>query len=1379
MSVDLAQIDNDVRIQERLWNLHSTYPENNYIDMSLNDAYMIVLAKEYMGGSARAFDTIDCTESQSGLRAALLQYMLRAVELVVSEHTKSAQEGKNRLPYPFVGIYLETVVESDAAARSHEPSKDENVRETIIRNMYDIDINDIESDSAADANKFECEFMKDCRNRLVVEYRLWIFVNTHINFAKKLEEVMKLAMAEHAKRTSATTLSADNKSLREFQKTTGETPSSTTNFNIARVLKTDERWALLNSPDVMLDAIAAYTNNLSFLHTQTRAVALSAVNTLGDARNPAYLGAVFSARMQFCIADLRIDESQRTWANYSHESLPAPQGTKSTSSTQRYFKFPHCNRVLVVPTDSHNRRFIYRYTPEYMLLNFQNRLMHENFIKAQHSIANAIRGAVNVPAQVQTNDDDFVGGGSDNFVRPKKNSSKEVPTTSATTSSMSLDEQNRRLVDKELENSEVRTRLTRGEQRTTAEQAAVDALILKSTYVDPVVHEQRKKLALAQSGNVRRNTMDQIAAEYRDLFDERISAAKTDQERCIAYTKLQISALRDYIAACTNPLADVSQRGKIINQYFSDLTLHHRNAFVPIKFFDPALSVFGHMVVREMHVLDEIYHLHSSHQLNLSFQVSLMNAYQRKHSLHYNNLTLGPPEEGKSNALEVLERRAIPGTLDVQSRYTAQAHSVDESNNDVCEGIHEAPAMWLIDPNQMPSNGKSNNNDNKNSAAHDEFKGRLTSMVVRTREPRKMADGTQRIYVRISEQIMTYILLANLDERLIAAAILSRFYVTVVAEVNRKDITMAAKMLNEANESRRLVERRHLENRQFRLMQVLFAHIEKQFYFRSLTEPSLTVFSLLLPIFGRVMEEHGIRIRPRSVTKMRLFIHHWVIRRAIFMAYQAPTAPFMKDVNLTQLARLDPWLYDDQEIVFFAFRFMQSQYINPRIVIVSKALRVYLETRCARPRVFARANESSDVRWRKRVPTSSQAKLSDYVPDAEAEKLSKHINKCEWSTATASDQAFDWNRITLYTRHETLAVELEGIISKTESVRLTRAQIECCLSLMTTKSLYDYEYVPNNAFGGKITNSDFPVVPNTSQPKKTNVALLVDNARGTMSLHVSVIRLLTSDPMTAVIAACSDSNIQDTKMLSGSLVAENLPHLFATFKPTANPNVLHYTQCDTSLTATSSALTGSLDVDDNDADDAYLPTKQAEGTVINMSLDEYSGRRRMRDIFLPESAWVIFSFRHIEEKIRSDPANFVAKEQQLDYPDEAKVVVSQTERSDEIQTLLSSYSREDAKLYLEGRVAFLQSSTTSEVEKNALKALFEEFGYDVDSVKSLAERWDQKRDANDAKLSERQALDRAEVTKTRKELISKIDATLTKKRAKSSQNNMAVDDGQF
>lgn len=1342
MSFDLSQHDQGVRVEERLWNLHSLVPDDFQMEIGNREVYMLVLEKESLGGSARAFDMIDRTQSQSGLRSALLQFVLRTLELVLEEHAKSAKEGKDRLPYPF-DVYLETVVESSEAAASHASvDGGVNIRETIAKRFYPQACASVDKSTAEERKSTDSKLLRGCENREVLQYRLWIVVNEHVSFPEKLEAVLKLAKAETAKRTSATTLAFDNKSLEKFRKVTGK-DVTTSDFSISLILNSDEHWAVINSENAMLDAIAVYTNNLEYLNPNVRSQCLSAVQTLSNERNPAYLGGIFIAAQQFRLCDVRSDKSQTKWRNYCYT-------VKQGQVDRRYFKFPHPTRTLIVSPDFHSRKMIVRYLPDYQCFNAQRRLLHADLQKAQQTIANAPRfekpstaandtlvAAGQRPSDGRANndddDDEYAGGAS--RIAERKEADENLAD-----------------IERELNARNITLRLKPLTDNVTRnDREAIDALILQSRYVDPTVHVLRHAIDLARAGNVRMTTLHMLAKFFRQEMAA-LDDIESPATRCLLHTELQANGMRDYLQSCTSPLADIGANGRAINAFMHDAKMQQQNFFEPVKFFDENLSVFGHMMVREMMVMDQIYHTHSVHLLQFAIRVALFDAFRVAHALHFNVLITGPAEIGKSRALEHVEGRAIPGTVLTAQRRTAKSDSVDDDHNDVLEGYHETPRPLLVDPCQQRTllggnkSANSGSGEGKDSEVHDGFKAKITSCIVRTIENRSKADGSRERHTRISEQIMTHCCLSNIPKHTIADPILSRFYHTEITEYMRRDSTLGDKSLDEKNQPRSLKKSRIRADWEFRNLQALFFHTEKLIFEGVLTEPTLTTFSVYQPIFVRVMEdEFGIRVPIRSLIKMELVIRSLVIQRSHFMLYAAPTAPFRgANISIKHLLRIDPWLYDDSEIVFFVFEYLRNQYIDPYVDIVSRALRVYLATKASTPRLFERDRGNTNTGGKNhggsRGPGNGTSYNTDkYVSQENAER-SKVLNTETWKTVSAKNDAFDFNKIMIRQRLETLSVELASIVAQNENVRLTKDQIERSLGALSQQTVCDYPYVPNNDFRGVITDKEFPVERDRTQKKENHLAVSIDLQRALVFVHPSVLQLMRNDPIKTVIEKCCDSNMPRDKMLSGKLMEPDVPHMLNTFTPKPNPRVLHH------VTNRSNFRPSAMCMVHQDIETEHVAAEEDvekvarermqqmmnNSTILQtMSVDEYSVKCRLEAINLPAAAATAFSFRHIRQQIATNDDNFVEKAARINYPDKEMIAESQTKQVDDIKFIIANLPRDEAKKFLNGRVSFVLSTAQNEIQKKELVDLMCDLGYDARISDALIQKWDKEREARE------------------------------------------------
>lgn len=1383
MDFDLTQLDEGVPVGKRLWNPYAVVPPTYDGRLGTRDAYMFVINKAEMGGSARAFDMIDRTTKVSGLCSALLQFVLRAVEQVVRASERAKKESMARVPYP-LEMFLETVVESEASARSHTADcSGANLRAKIVRQFYQIDTT---SDAVAqlypDRASDESPLMRDARGRLVIQYRLWIIVERLLDFPQKIAEVLQLAVEEREKRSTATTLAIDNRALREARKhlsasSGGDATAQNDTFDMRRVLGQYEQWAVIDSRTTLLDALYLYTGDLRFLNQAARTAASH--ESLGSPTNPFYLGAVFSAARQFNCLDPRTDPAQARWLAYSGPVLRA-DGSETGGV---FLRFPCPQRVLPVAEEYHSVRFTIHYTPDYQRWNAQRRLLRDDLLRAQAGIAaapalrraraaseavlRAAEAAGLVSERPDADDDDgddahLAGGAGDEQREAATRAAAEARlllASSASSTSLSLADENRAATALVLARAGITQQFAEGDavQRGDARRLGGE-LRLDSRYLDPRATEQTKAIDSALSGNLAMSSVHTLAAHYR--LERTTLAACTDaQERAVRYTVLQEAAMRDYMLSCTSPLADVSATGRTINAFMVRADAQREAYFRQFKFFDPALSVFGHMMVAEATTQDSVYHTYSVHGLQTVMVAAQFDAYRVAHSLKLNVLVTGPPELGKSRALEHVEARSIPGTLLVAARRTQNSFSASEPHNDECEGYHETPHAWLLNPTgtSQPAAGTGTGgqrppatmgpDDAKN---HEIFKAKLTSMVVRTGDLQK-TDGNFNQKTRVSEQMMTYICASNLRVDWMAPAVLSRMFQVQVSDFHRVDTTMGDKGLDEHNMARDAVARRERCDWEFRLLQYLYYHTEKLIAVGALTAPTLTTLMVFQQIFVDVLENRfGIKVSIRSLIKMELLVRHFVIRRALFALYCAPMAPFAgQTVAIEHLLRLDPWLHDDPEILFFVFEFMRSQYVDAHQAVVTRALRTYIATLDPTPALFERYRAMQTARPRgaesvkpaakERVPianyvavmasassggdVSSGAGVVTYGSSAAA--IADTLARATWADVDAANPAFDFNRFMIRQRLDVLTIELEAIIARDETLRLNREQIGQVLQQMTQQTVTDYEYEPNRQFDGVFgdTPSAFPVVPRTDRPKKSALRVVSAPQHQLVTVHASVLRVAGADPIEEAIRACSDKNLPPQKMLRGEPATPSQPHIYGVRQAEPRPEVTHVVADRTSFLPSVLTMLGE-EADgapvsaearvERVARERYNAHLRRAVALVGMSVEEYSVRRRLEAINLPEAAAPLFSFRSLGEQISANAQNFVVPAEQINYPAECSIATSQSQFMTDVRTLLAGRTPAEAVELLRGRVTYVYATQPNNREREALGPLFKDLGFSME-----------------------------------------------------------------
>lgn len=1408
--------DQGIDIRYRLWNAHTLLPEKYVGQLENRKAYMLVINKADMGGSARAFDMFDRTRAVCGHIASLLQFMLRTVELVLAEHSaikkdEQGQGGNEGKPYP-IEMFLETVVESVESARMHQRQANvTNIRDSVLRNYFHVDPTNLSSSVALpnrrDGNAIESPLLQDAKDRDVLQYRLWILVDNHVDFPLKMQQVLQLAIAEKAKYTTATTLSVDNKALREHAKNNAGAPSAATGqFELINILRPNELWAAIDSTPAMLNALYAYVGDNTLLNERIRAEAMSTVKPLSHIENPFYLGAIFLAEQQFINVDPRIDRQQANWQLYSVSQQQANEQTKT------YLHFPSRFRVLVVPSELHNMRFIHRYTPDYQRWNAQDRLLHAQLQHAQKTIASArptsksaqsassaqvsaravarkaiqSRGlVVDDPSEFGDDDDEDdapvnvniqLAGGAGDERRSELDQRKRALEDLLKSGTLSEQQSSIAAAKLSLAQKSVSQIYQRDNNISAAERAAVNSLVLDSRYIDPRVHVQKVAIERAQSGNLLVSTMNTMSAYYKERRAH-IDQLPNLRDRVIELTKLQKEAFRAYETSCTSQLSDVSNVGCTINAFLHDAIDKQEAYFTPMLFFDAELSVFAHMMISEITTQDQIYHTHTMHLLQLALIVALFDAYRVAHSLKFNPMLCGPPEIGKSRVIEHGQARAIPGTVNVTGRWTANAMSVDENHNDECVCFHETPRPWLLDPLLATSKDKQGGGagNGADASSHEQFKAVLTSMVHRTESNEKNPDGSFRVKTRISEQMRTYVMCSNLPKAMIAEAMTSRAFTVELAIKMRRDATLGDKGLDESNQSRDLKGLRRRCDWEFRLLQSLFYHVEKLIFVGALTEPTLTTYMIYVPIFRDVFEnQFSINVPIRSLIKMEILVRHMVIRRAIFMLYCTPNAPFRNQtVSLEHLLHLDGLLYDDPEILFWVFDFMRSQYINPYFAVVARALRLFVARSCDTPAICER--------YRAGYPKKTGSQSLYNAPEPSF-KRSFGINSpnekapASWATVDAKDDTYDFSRIMLRITRERLCVELEALIGQNEAMHLTRSQIDGVLKAFSTHVVSDHPYLPNPDFDGKVTDKSFFVVQDKTKAKETSIAMTLVDSHNIITFHASILAAMHRDPIDEVVKACCDHTMLQRKMLRGDTIAEDIPHVFGVRKTYAVPGKYHMIPDRNSFSTSVLCMIGK-DLDST-VDSKKTPEHEIEAiarhrmkaqsrlstTLMEKNVDQFSLHRRLEAIHLPVLAEAVLNWRTIDSNICADSSNFVSPKLMINYPDQVDIAESHAEYCSKAHDILAKMPAKDAMETLKGSVSFVMGTCPSVFRKNEVVAFMREHGFDPSISEYQQQKWNDEYEQRRLDIEKSMTQNRAEIEEMRRTFYASRERVLAASR---------------
>lgn len=1466
MSVDGEELDRGVQRSMRMWNTHKTVPET-FRDREVKKAYMFRYEAESIGKGVDAFDGADNTAHVSATIGALCQLFWRTIQQISHDALQvrnplsaglNAQQPKagsqaaaaaaaqaapvsTDTVYP-ISVMLELCPESEESARAYAKTvgKVTGVRETILREVHQITeeaLREMEQESNRGGDT--SPLLAGVRDRRIIEYRFWVLVHSStVDFPSAMQRVIKLAGNAVAERTTVTTLMADNKMLQDYRrnmKASGSSNQSShlVDFRMSKIVERLERWALLSSRSKVLDAFVIYTNDKRFLDDEIRAVCLATSFDLANPQNPAHIDGIFSAAVQFKRTNPALERSQREFCSYYEIERDSISGDQSGAAI---WKFPHGNRVLIIPPDDHTMSTLLRYLPDHQLRQSCGAKKRLDLERAQAIIARPnipsdlaearrarrmlVKNKAQLAAPIQNDmlvdkppakpfdddddhddkadqssasrrqqayqaaddgndtgdEDEFVAGGaaSINDVRNRALQAEAVAlgelsnqpglTMEQKSASLILQCANRSGLEGVIEATPVMIDMT------VDKTAFASELVGKHDLLDAQVRQRKKEIDAALAGNANASLIRTLAKQYEQRAAD-CRTLPTDRERAAVHTLDQNAAFNDYTNMCTKPLSEVSDIGRTINAFAEKAALLGENYFKNVRFFDKQLSTFGHMMVRDMTVLDKLYHTHTCHRTLFVLESVLMEAYRDERALHLNALLLGAPGQSKSHGIEYLERRAIPGTVMTISRRTLASWSTEGDLNGRCECWHELSRQLLVDPAEHAeltsngnSSGKQNNSSGNDTALLDQFKAKLTDMFVQTNENRKDANGEWREVSRKSEQIMTYIGATNLERALIASAIQSRFVVLELNDLPRRDASMSDKENARKNMTR---EGRVLRDRadwEFRLRQIIFKHVEDLIAIGAIARPTLAVWMVCAPIFLEVCTKYAIKTPIRAMLKLELFIRHLVIRLAIFRLWAAPNAKYKgRQFEIDQLKDIDPLLFDTEELVYAAMEMMASQYIEPNRAIVIRALRRMVATQLATPEIFE-TRRSERTRHHGDASSTTAGGYSKIVPGFQwsrqrqeqgtsGAKVYDNPTPKHWHELTRNEPGYDFNRVVLRKSLMHISLELESEIAASGDARLNHKQIQRILQMMSHEAMRRHAFVPNQQFDGVLTKDSLPVVKDIASEERSTIVCAISSYDQTISLHSALFFEDAHDPIEEAIQLCINAHTPAGKMVRGCQLATDLPQFWATRDVVPNPNTVHTFSNDSQINVSDLCMLG-----DNASDDrvqesevrkafAWLSSKKC---TLGVSLDEYASMRRMVDVELPLSAAALFSITTCDLQIRANPNYYVAEDKQINYPEKVALEESTSKELIEIRKIYKENSLVEAQAKLKNRVVYLTSVQTDPIERAMTQQLFRQFGIDPTINEQHRQEWEAEKEAQEAERNKQRELRRIEVAKLAK-----------------------------
>ena len=502
------------------------------------------------------------------------------------------------------------------------------------------------------------------------------------------------------------------------------------------------------------------------------------------------------------------------------------------------------------------------------------------------------------------------------------------------------------------------------------------------------------------NGGVGMTVLDTLAAHFKHHLGAQRRQITDEAELTLRYTTDQDMAFAEYANNCCSSTSAVSAVGCTLNRFWeAQLALGTAHVHTDIKMVDKRLATFGVIVSQMTLDYDKACAVFAAHREALFLTFAACDTYRHEYNLHVNLLFYGEAAVSKSFVLEMIERLAVDGTVRSINAKTAAAANISESRDDLMDIYQEFRATWLVAP---PTSGGSARPDANKE--HDQFKERIGTCRVTTEFFYMTPDGKRTALLAHSSQIGNFGGATNLIKSVIAPPMLSRVWAIAMLPMRSSNIDMAeCDAASRAQSQARLALTLMAEvQHDYRMFQLWHYHVEKLIYEGGLAEPTLAVFNLYMPTFRRVLATHSISVPIRTMWRMEKLLRTLVIREALWRTFVLPGAPFRGvQFRIEQLKYLDPWLRDNQKMVFWLFEASLDQYVDVYETVLVEGMRNYFAPKLADVLLFKReaSNDSAIGDGTRRAAAGDDADFNNPAPmnvttttAAEAEKAAMQSN---------------------------------------------------------------------------------------------------------------------------------------------------------------------------------------------------------------------------------------------------------------------------------------------------------------------------------------------------------------------------------------------------
>jgi len=434
--------------------------------------------------------------------------------------------------------------------------------------------------------------------------------------------------------------------------------------------------------------------------------------------------------------------------------------------------------------------------------------------------------------------------------------------------------------------------------------------------------------------------LDTMARYYRQQRVDERRLLSDDRELMLQYTIDQDAAFAEYEDKCCSSTSAISPVGCAINRHWETEASVNRAKFTTGNVIvDERLSIFGYMMSQMGVELDKVYSVYAAHREAIVLRIASMDTYRHEYNLHLNVLLIGEAAVSKSYILELQERLSIEGTAFSVNSVTKAAANISEDRDDQMTYYQEMKGNLLCSATGPSAKPDTN-------IEHDQFKERIGTCRVTTEHFHSTADGHRTSILSRSSRIGNFGGATNLKFDDIAPPMISRLYTITMLPMRSESMSMAQvdAAARASAQVKRVVEMSTDATRDNRLFQLAHYHVEKLIYVGALAEPSLPVFNMYMPTFRSVLQTaFGIDVPIRTMNRLEKFLRQLVVHEALHRAYVLATSPFRgMQFNINQLKWIDPWLKDNQQMVFWLFEFTLDQYVNAHETALVEQLRTHM-----------------------------------------------------------------------------------------------------------------------------------------------------------------------------------------------------------------------------------------------------------------------------------------------------------------------------------------------------------------------------------------------------------------------------------------------------